>query len=112
METFIAQFHQKLYFSAIQNLAFNFTNVHILGVHNFVKIFIKAFQSKGFYQYVKCFCGYSECFVASFSHQIKSGSRYLSMGVLLLNHYCDQQHIVRTYVHTNTTSTFYFGSFL
>ena len=56
METSIAQFHEKFYILAIQNLVFHFSRAYILGTHKCGKELCQMLQRRGYFRDVKCYC--------------------------------------------------------
>ena len=71
-ETNISDFHESLYITAIQKLAFHISHVQILGTNHFGDSRRTAFKTHESFQYVLCRCDYAERIVASFPHKIQS----------------------------------------
>ena len=66
METSIADFHTSFYIPEIKKLAFQLTNVHILGTNHFGNTRHEEFKRRRSFQDVLCYHDYAERVVDSF----------------------------------------------
>ena len=72
MKTSIVDLHQLFYIPAIQKLALNLIQVHIIRTHQCGNLYLEVFKYCADFHNVLCNKDYPERVAASFGHQIKS----------------------------------------
>ena len=105
IETTISDFRTSFYISAIKNLAFHLTPVHILGTNDCGTMQRTAFEQCELFQDIPFCRDYDERVVTRFSHQIKlesyGGNRSVSIEGIAFENF---SAFTKTYMNSTTPS--------